>query len=443
MQIQLSDHFHYGKLLRFTLPSIIMMIFASVYSVVDGFFVSNFVGTSSFAAVNLIMPFTQIIACVGYMFGTGGSALVSLKLGEGRKEEANRIFSMLIYTGFSVGLAFAVFGFSFMREISLLLGASGEMLPHCMLYGRILCVALPVYVLQHMFQSFLVTDEKPGLGLAVTVTAGVANIVLDAVFILVCRWGLAGAAIATVIAQCIGGIGPLIYFFVKRDGVIALGKTKFYGKALINTCTNGMSEFVTNMSMSVVAVLYNWQLMRFVGENGVAAFGAVMYVGFFYVAVFLGYSMGIAPVVSYHYGAGNTGELKSLLRKSSVFILISSVLLAALAFLFAVPLALLFNHSNMELLAMTETAFRYYAVSVLFSGVGIFGSAFFTALNDGFVSAVISFLRTLVFQIASVLILPVFFGINGVWYSLFIAEILAAFVTAYFFVSRRGKYRYL
>lgn len=442
MQIQLSDHFNYGKLLRFTLPSIVMMIFASVYSVVDGFFVSNFVGISSFAAVNLIMPFTQIISCVGFMFGTGGSALVSMRLGEGKKDEANRIFSMLIYTGFAVGLVFAVFGFCFMRQISLLLGANEDMLPYCMTYGRILCVALPVYVLQHMFQSFMVTDEKPGMGLVITVIAGLTNIVLDATFILVCHWGLAGAAIATVIAQCVGGLIPLFYFFLNRNGLIYLCRTHFDGRALINACTNGMSEFVTNMSMSVVAVLYNWQLMRLAGENGVAAYGAVMYVSFIYVAVFLGYSMGIAPVVSYHYGAGGTGELKSLLRKSTIFITVSSVLLAVLAYVFAVPLAMFFNHSDEELLMMTETAFRYYAISVLFSGVSIFGSAFFTALNDGFVSASISFLRTLVFQIASVLILPVFFAINGVWYSLFVAEILSVFVTLAFFIAKRKKYLY-
>lgn len=442
MKIRLSDHFDYPRLLRFTLPSIVMMIFTSIYSVVDGVFVSQFVGTTPFAAINLIMPFAQIMSCVGFMFGTGGSALVSARLGAKDARAANRIFSMLVWIGGGIGVVFAVLSELFMERIALLMGASEAMLPYCVTYGRILSAALPVYILENMFQSFLVTAERPGMGLAVTVAAGVTNMVLDALFIIVFDWGLAGAAAATVIAVCVGGFVPLVYFTAHKTGGLRLGGPAFDGRALLHTCTNGSSEFVTNISMSVVSMLYNWQLMRLAGEDGVAAYGAVMYVSFIFVAIFLGYSMGVAPVVSYHYGAENTAEVQSLLHKSLKLILGASVVLAVLAFALSRPLAALFSGGSEALLRMTQTAFQFYAISVLFSGFNIFGSAFFTALNNGFVSAAISFLRTFLFEVVTVLILPQLFALNGVWYSLFAAELLSVFVTAAFFVRNRRRYAY-
>lgn len=442
MQIQLSEHFNYGKLLRFTLPTIIMMIFTSIYSVVDGFFISNFVGITPFAAINLIMPFTQILGCIGFMFGAGGSALVSATLGEENKEKANRIFSMLVYITIVSGVVLAVSGIIFLKPAAIAMGADTELLPYCVTYGRILLMTLPAFMLQNMFQSFLVTAEKPTLGLIITVAAGLTNIVLDALFIIVFKWGIIGAAVATIIAQCIGGIVPLIYFAGKNTSLLKLKKFHWDGKAFLDSCTNGSSELVSNISMSVVSILYNYQLMKFAGENGVAAYGAVMYVGFIFAAVFLGYSIGVAPVIGFHYGAQNQSELKGLFCKSNTLIALASILLAVIAFALSVPLAKLFVGNDPVVLDMTITAFHFYALSVLFSGFSIFGSAFFTALGNGIVSASISFLRTLLFQIASVLILPVFFGLNGVWYSLFVAEILAMIVTFVFYVIKRKDYHY-
>jgi putative MATE family efflux protein len=442
MNIQLSDHFNYRRLLRFTLPSMIMMIFTSVYSMVDGLFISNFVGITPFAAINLIFPFIMLLSALGFMFGTGGSALVSALLGARQPQKANRIFSMLTYLAILVGAVIAALGIAFLRPISQWMGAEGEMLAHCITYGRILLLALPGFMLQNLFQSFLVTAQKPTLGLAVTVVAGLTNIVLDWLFIVVFRWGVVGAAAATAIAQCVGGVIPLAYFSVPNSSLLHLGRASFDGAALLQTCTNGLSELVTNLSMSLVSILYNFQLMRLAGEHGVAANGAVMYISFAFVAVFLGYSIGAAPVVGFHYGAQNHGELKNLFGKSNVIVLTASALLAATAFALSKPLALLFVPEDAQLLDMTVDAFRFYAVSVLFSGFSIFGSAFFTALGNGTVSATISFLRTFLFQVMSVLILPVFWGVDGIWYSLFVAEMLAMAVTALFYHTNRKKYHY-
>lgn len=442
MNIQLSDHFNYGKLLRFTLPSAIMMLFISVYSLVDGFFISNFVGITPFAAVNLIFPFTMLLAAFGFMFGTGGTALVSAALGMQQPERANRIFSMLIYNGIAVGVVLAALGILFIEPIAILMGADESLLPYCMIYGRILLAALPGFMLQNMFQSFLITAERPKLGLAVTIAAGITNIVLDALFIAVFQWGVVGAALATALSQYVGGIIPLIFFIRKNSSPLRLGKTVFDGKALLHTCTNGASELVTNISMSVVSILYNLQLMRLAGENGVAAYGAVMYISFMYAALFIGYSIGVAPVIGFHFGANNHRELKNLYRKSNTLIIITSIILAVIAFLLAKPFATVFVGTEPVLLDLTVTAFRYYALSVLFSGISIFGSSFFTALSNGFVSAVISFMRTLVFQVAAVMILPIFFELNGIWYSLFVAEILASIVTFIFYRVKRSVYHY-
>lgn len=442
MKIQLSDHFNYGKLLRFTLPTIVMMIFTSIYSVVDGFFVSNFVGITPFAAINLIMPFTQILSCIGFMFGAGGSALVSATLGEGKKEKANRIFSMLVYITAVSGIVIGILGIIFIEPVAAAMGADAELLPYCVIYGRILLITLPAFMLQNMFQSFLVTAEKPIMGLIITIGAGLTNMVLDALFIITFQKGIVGAAVATGIAQCVGGIVPFVYFIRNKNGVLKLGKLHWEGKALLNSCANGSSELVTNISMSVVSMLYNYQLMKFAGENGVAAYGAVMYVGFIFVAIFLGYSIGAAPVIGFHYGAQNQDELKGLFRKSNILIAIVGIIMAACAYIFSAPLARLFVGTDPAILDMTVTAFHFFALSVLFSGFSIFGSAFFTALNNGIVSAAISFLRTLLFQIACVLILPIFFKLNGVWYSLLIAEILAMLVTVVCYIIKRKDYNY-
>lgn len=442
MEIRLGDHFTYGKLLRFTAPSVVMMIFTSIYGVVDGIFVSNFVGKTPFAAINLIMPFLMMFGALGFMVGTGGSALVAKTMGEGDRERANGLFSMLIWLSLAVGAALAVAGILLMRPIAMLLGARGQMLEDCVTYGCILQLALPAFVLQNEFQSFLITAERPKLGLWVTVAAGVTNIVLDALFIAVWGWGLVGAAVATAISQLVGGVVPLVYFLSPNQCRLKLTQPLFEGKALVKTCTNGSSELMTNLSMSLVNMLYNIQLMRFAGEDGVAAYGVIMYVNFIFISVFLGYAIGSAPIVGYHFGADNPAELKNLFRKSLWIMAMLSVALTALALVLARPLSVIFVGYDPNLLSMTRRAFAIYAVSFLMTGVNIFGSSFFTALNDGLVSAVISFLRTMVFQVSAVFVLPVFWELDGVWFSIVVAECLALVVTVFCFARFKDKYRY-
>ncbi len=442
MKIQLSDSFDYKKLLRFTFPSIIMMVFTSIYGVVDGFFVSNFVGKTPFAAVNFIMPFLMILGTVGFMFGTGGSALIAITMGAGDKERAKRLFSLFIYVSAICGILIGALGIVVIRPVAAWLGAEGEMLDNCVVYGRIILAVLPALILQYEFQSFFITAEKPKLGLAVTVAAGVANMVLDALFVGVLRWGLVGAAAATAISQSVGGIIPLIYFGRPNTSLLRLTRTKFDGRALLKACANGSSELMSNISMSVVGMLYNIQLMKYAGEDGVAAYGVLMYVNMIFLAAFIGYSVGVAPVIGYHYGAGNHGELKGLLKKSLVLIGIFSVGMVALAEGLARPLALIFVGYDPELLDMTLRGFLVYSFSFLFAGLAIYGSSFFTALGNGLVSALISFLRTLVFQVAAVLIFPLIWGLDGIWFSIVAAELVAALVTVAFLAGKRKKYHY-
>ncbi len=443
MKIQLSDHFTYKKLFRFVIPSIIMMIFTSIYGVVDGFFVSNFAGKTSFAAVNLVMPVLMILGTLGFMIGTGGSAIVSKTLGEGKKEKANQYFSMLVYVTIAGGILFTVLGQVFIRALSVALGAEGEMLDDCVLYSRIIMAALTAFMLQNVFQSFLVTAEKPHFGLFVTVAAGCANMLLDFLFVAVFRWGIAGAALATAISQFIGGVIPLIYFCGKNSSTLRLTKAGFRLGVLLKTCANGSSELMTNVSMSIVNILYNFQLMKFAGENGIAAYGVIMYAGFIFAAAFIGYSIGCAPVIGYHYGAGNNSELKNMFRKSIMIVSVTGTAMVILAEALANPLSSLFVGYDKALFDMTAHGFRIYSLSFLIFGISIFGSAFFTALNDGAVSAAISFLRTLVFQAVMIIILPAVFGLEGVWFALVAAELLALAVTVSLFAAMRKKYHYI
>ncbi len=442
MRIQLSDHFTYSKLLRFVYPSIMMMNFTSIYSVVDGLFVSNYVGKTPFAALNLVWPFIMLLAAIGFMLGTGGGAIVAKTLGEGDREKANEYFSLLIYVTLTVSVVLMIVGLVWMPDIAVFLGATEEMLEHCVIYGRLTVAALPAFMLQNTFQSFFPTAEKPKLGLIITAAAGVTNMVLDYVFVAVFRWGLAGAALATGMCQVVGGVVPVIYFFSRNSSLLRLGRTRFYSRVLLKACTNGSSELMTNVCNSVVNILYNFQLMRLIGEDGVSAFGIIMYVMFIFAAAFLGYSIGMAPIVGYHYGADNREELKSLRKKSLRLIVGAGAVLVVLAEVLALPLARMFVGYDPELTALTCHAFRLFSLSYLFMGVNIFGSAFFTALSNGAISAGISFLRTLVFQVAAVLILPVFFDVEGVWMSVIVAEVLALGVTAACLAKNRKRYGY-
>lgn len=442
MRIKLSDHFTYKRLLRFVISPVLMMIFTSLYSIVDGFFVSNYVGKTPFAAVNLIMPVMMGIGTIGFMVGTGGSAIVSKTLGEGKHELAQRYFSMLVYVTLIVSVIISAIGFLYIRPISQALGATDEMLEDCVTYGRILFLSMTAFILQNIFHSFFIAAEKPGLSLRVAIAAGLTNIVLDYVFIAVFHWGIAGAAIATAIGEVIGGMVPILYFSRKNNSLLRLTRARFDGRALLKTCANGASEMVTNLSMSIVNILYNFQLMKLAGEDGVAAYGVIMYVNFIFMAIFLGYSIGSAPIVSYHYGAQNHAELKNLFRKSLLLVCGAGILLTVLAEVLSGPLVGIFVSYDAGLFEMARHGFRLYALAFLMMGVNVWGSAFFTALNNGAVSAAISFLRTLVFQIAAVLILPLLLGINGIWLAVVVAEALALVVTISFLAAKRKRYHY-
>lgn len=442
MRIQLSDHFSYKRLLRFVLPSILMIICTSVYSIVDGFFISNFVGKTPFAAINLIYPVLMAVGTLGFMAGTGGSAIVSKTLGEGKPEKANQYFSLLVYATLAFSILISVVGFIFIRPIAIVLGADGVLLDDCVLYARILFCSMPAFILQYLFQSFFIAAEKPGLSLKLNIIAGLTNAVLDYLLIAVFPFGLAGAAAATAAGQLIGGIFPIIYFARKNDSPLRLTKAKFNGRVLASACANGSSEMVTNLSASVVSILYNFQLMSIAGENGVAAYGVIMYVNIIFMAIFLGYSIGSAPIVSYHYGAENHTELKSMFRKSLILLTVSGVILVVLSELVARPLVMIFTSYDPELLDMTASGFQFYALAFLPMGFNVWGSAFFTALNNGAVSACISFLRTLVFQIIVVLTLPILLGIDGIWLSIVAAELLSLAVTVSFLLVKRKRYQY-
>ena len=441
--IRLSDHFSYSKLLRFTLPSIVMMVFTSIYGVVDGLFVSNFVGKTAFASVNLVMPFVMILGGMGFMIGTGGTALVSKILGEGDPDTANRTFSMMVLFTLALGIVLSAGGIIFMRPVSRFLGATDAMMDDCVLYGRIITGFTFAFMLQNVFQSFFIAAEKPKLGLKVTVAAGLTNMVLDALFIAVFKWGVAGAAIATGLSQCVGGVLPLVYFLRPNSSLLRLSPTRLRLRPILAACGNGSSELMSNISSSVVSMLYNFQLMRLAGEDGVSAYGVLMYVQFIFISIYIGYSIGCAPVVSYHFGAQNHGELKNLLGKSVLLMGCTGVALTALAMALADPLSRLFVGYDAGLFALTSHAFRLFAWSFLLAGFNIYASGFFTALNNGGISAAISFLRTLVFQSASVLILPIFLDVDGIWWAITVAEVFAFLISVTFLLAKRGKYHYM
>lgn len=441
-EIKLSDHFTYKKLLRFTLPTMAMMIITSIYDVVDGFFVSNFVGETAFASLNLIYPFVMILSVIGLMFGVGGSALVAFTLGVGDKKKANELFSMFIYLSIAVGAVFTILGLTFVEPAARFLGADEKMLPYCVLYGKICCVGMIPLMLQFMFHSFFVTAQKPRLGLFVSVGAGLTNMFLDWFFVIVLKLGLAGTACASVASMFVGGILPVLYFLFPNTSLLQLGKTKFYPRELLKAASNGSSEFISNVSLSLVGMLYNFQLMKYVGQAGVAAYGVVTYTNFIFIGCFYGYTIGVIPVIGYNHGSVNKKELKNVFQRSLKLIMISSVFMTVISMFGAKFLALIFVSKNPDLLAMTTKAIRIYSISYLFSGINLFGSSFFTGLNNGKVSALISFMRVLVLQVFFVLTLPMLFSLNGIWMSIILAEFCAVIITIYCLVKYRDKYGY-
>ena len=442
MKIQLSDHFTYGRLLRFTLPSIVMMIFTSIYGVVDGIFVSNFAGKTAFAALNLIMPYLMAFSTLGFLVGTGGTALISMTLGMGDKKKANEIFSMLTWVCILGGVALTVISLIFLRPAAVLLGAQGQMLEDCVTYGAIVQLALTAYIIQFAFQSFCITAEKPNLSLAMMVTAGLCNIGLDALFVAVFRWGLVGAAVATASSQIIGAVVPIVYFLRPNSSLLRLGKCRMDWNALVRTITNGCSELMSNLSMSLVGILYNLQLISYAGEDGIAAYGVIMYVNFVFIALFIGFVIGTAPIIGFNHGADNQQELQSVVKKCLVLLTVFSLAMTIGAWALSRPLSAVFVGYDPVLLDMTIRAFRIYALSFLLAGFNLFGSSMFTALNNGLISAVISFVRTLVCQIAAVMLLPLVMGLDGIWWSIVVAELIALVLTGILFLKYRSRYHY-
>ena len=442
MKIQLSDHFTYSKLIRFVLPSIGMMIFISIYGVVDGLFVSNFVGKTPFAAVNFIMPVIMVLGGMGFMLGTGGSAIVGQLLGEGREDAARKAFSLIVYVTLLTGVLLVILGEIILEPTAKLLGAEGEMLTYCLRYGRVLLLGTPAFMLQNVFQSFLVTAERPGLGLAFTVAAGVTNIVLDLVLVGLLPFGVEGAAWATNLSYLVGGVVPFIYFILHRKGNLWLIATPMNWRLLGKACANGSSELMTNLSMSLVNVVYNFQLIRLAGEDGVAAFGVIMYVNFIFISLFIGYAIGTAPIISFHYGAGNEDELKNLRKKSLILVTVLGLAMLALSEALAYPLTMLFVGYDKGLFDLTLRGFMIYSLSYAFCGLNIFGSSFFTALGDGVTSALISFLRTLVFQLIVLLALPVVLGTDGIWLAIVVAELLALILTFALMRAKQKRFGY-
>lgn len=442
MKIQLSDHFTYGRLLRFTFPSIVMMVFTSIYGVVDGIFVSNFAGKTPFAAVNLIMPYLMLTSVLGFMVGTGGTALISMTLGMGDKKKANEIFSLLTWVCIIGGIVLTALSMIFMRPVAILMGAEGQMLEDCVTYGMIVQLALTAYILQYAFQSFCVAAEKPNLSLTMMIVAGVMNIVLDALFVAVFRWGLVGAAVATTIAQIVGAIIPIVYFMRPNKSLLRLGKCRFDGKVLLRTFTNGSSELMSNLSMSLVSMLYNLQLMAWAGEDGIAAYGVIMYVNFAFMSVYIGFVIGAAPIVGFNHGADNRPELKNVFRKSLMLLGVFSLVMTLLAEVLSAPLSAVFVGYDSRLYDITLRGFRIYSLSFLLCGFNLFGSSFFTALNNGLISAVISFFRTLICQIAAVMLLPLVLQLDGIWLSIVVAELAALVLTVICFIKYRKRYHY-
>lgn len=440
--IQLSDHFDYKRLLKFTFPTIIMLVISSIYGVVDGYFVSNFVGKTAFTAVNFIMPFLLILGCVGFLFGTGGGALIAKTMGEGKRDEANGQFSLIIAASAICGIVLAVLGMAAVPWIASALGAEGQLYTDSLLYGRVVMIAIPAYILQCGFQCLFAAAEKPKLGLYVAIMAGITNIVLDALFIAVFKWGLAGAALATAIGQYVGGMVPLVYFSLPNSSLLKIRKPKFDFTVLRKAAANGSSELMTNISTSVVSMLYNAQLLKYAGEDGVASYGVLLYVALLFQAVFIGYSVGTAPVISYHYGAKNYDELKNLRKRSLIVIMGFAVCMFVIGEFLSKPIAFLFVGYDLDLMEMTLKAFMIYSFSFLFSGFGVFGSSFFTALNDGLTSALIAFMRILLFQVVSVLVFPLVWGVNGIWFSIVGAEMLATVMTAFFMIRKQKEYHY-
>lgn len=442
-KVRLSDHFTYKRLLNFTISPILMMVFTALYNVVDGFFISNYGGKLDFAGVNFIMPYLFALSAVGIMMGSGGSALIGKFLGENKHKKANETFSLVVYSSLVIGIMLSIISYIFLDDIIRLLGATEDLIQPARRYATPLLISLPFFIIESEALSLFMVAERPHLGLCVKLICGSLNIVLDAIFMVSLHMGARGAAIATMINQLFGGILPLVYFAIpKTKSTLHLGKTVLSFKTLGKVITNGSSELVSNISANIVSMLFNVQLIKYAGENGVASYGVLMYLCFIFNSMFFGYAIGVSPIISYHYGAENKEELTNILRKSLVINILASLLMFGISELGASTLAHIFVGYDETLKAMTVHGFRIFSFLFLLMGFNVFSSSFFTALNNGLISALIAFLRTLVFQISSVMILPSFLGIDGIWLSPLVAEVLSLIISLIFLLSFRKKYGY-
>lgn len=443
MKIQLSDHFTYSKLIRFTIPSIVMIIFTSIYTMVDGFFISNYVGKTAFASINLIFPYIQILGGMGTMLGVGGSALVAVTLGTGDTHKARKYFTMMTYLMAIVGVVCTLLGFLFLEPMAHVFGATEAMMDDCLIYGGTCLIFNTVWLMQYGFQSYLVVAEKPKFGLMVTVLAGLTNMILDFLFMAVFHMGVFGAALATGMSQCVGALVPLLWFISKKNtSHLRFEKTRIEFKPVLRACANGASEMLSSVSGSITGILYNLQLMKYAGEDGVAAYGVVMYAAFIFMGVFMGYSSGSSPIMGYHYGAENKKEMKNIMKKSMILLSCSAVFLTGAAFASAETLASIFVGYDAALKALTTRAFIICSIPFLFMWFNVYASSFFTALNDGAVSAAISFMRALVLPVTSIIVMPLLLGLNGVWFSFTTSELLGIIVSLVFLLGKRKKYGY-
>ncbi|MCQ2815517.1 MAG: MATE family efflux transporter [Bacilli bacterium] len=438
---KLDEHYTYKKLFRFVLPSILMMLFTSIYTMVDGIFISG-VSKEAFAGVNFIYPVISLLGAVGFMIGAGGSALIGKKLGENDKEKANQYFSLFVYVSAGFGIGLSILVYFFMPNIVEALQADSSIAPYCNEYGKIMICFIPLFILQMEFQSYFIVAEKTNLSTIITIACGLFNIILDAIFVPGLGMGVKGAAVATGICQTIGAVSSILYFSFKNQSLLRLGKTSFDGKALLKCITNGSSEFITNVSLSVVTIIYNYQLTKYIGTNGVAAYGVIMYVCLIFLAIFFGYEMGVAPLISFNYGAKNNEELQNLTVKSIKIIAIACVSMCALSYALSYPLSLAFGQGDTEYINLIFRAFLFFSLVYLFIGIPVFTSAFFTALNNGFISFIMSLFRTLFFPLLFAFLLPYLMGSDGIWIALFISDTCSLILAIHLLVVKNKKYNY-
>ncbi len=443
MEHALAKKFSLASLLLFAAPNIIMMIVLSMYIIVDGMFVARFIGTTALSAINMFYPAICFEMALGIMIATGGSAIAAKKLGEGKQKEAQNNLSFLMVVEGSFGIVIAVVGNLFTAEIVSFLGASAAQAPLSITYAKIIFSFAPAFFLQTAFQTFFVTAGKPALGLIVTILGGVANILLDYIFMAPLRLGVTGAAIATGIGYCIPAMVGVIFFLKAKTNPFHFVRPRFDGKVLLQACANGSSEMVTNLSNAVTTFLFNFTLLQFYGEDGVASITIILYFQYLFTALYFGYSNGIAPIISYKYGNDDRKQLQALFKNSVLFLIISSIAANVLLHFTISKLLTIFTAENSPVYQITLHGFSIYSMAFMIMGLGIFSSAMFTAFSDGITSAIISFSRTFLFIVGAILLLPAILGERGVWLAVPIAEAFGFLISILYLIGKKQKFHYI